>query len=144
MSLLAHRYDGVIRWGAQYQSRPYDPMHFEINAGETAVNNLAAKLLGDTRPKPPTSEEEVTMFIIGRADEAEQYLSDGFKRKWIPDAKHRDDYLALGVKITRNFNTEAGLNVVGGTHDFNGVAGKLLVRSLHQKNTNRLRFVLTR
>ena len=36
------------------------------------------------------------------------------------------------------------LNVVGGTHDFNGVAGKLLVRSLHQKNTSRLRFVLTR
>ncbi len=36
------------------------------------------------------------------------------------------------------------LNVVGGTHDFNGVAGKLLVRSLHQKHTSRLHFALTR
>jgi hypothetical protein len=36
------------------------------------------------------------------------------------------------------------LNVVGGTHDFTAVAGKLLVRTLHEKNTNRLRFALTR
>jgi hypothetical protein len=36
------------------------------------------------------------------------------------------------------------VNVVGGTHDFNGVAGKVIVRSLHQKNTNRLIFTLTR
>ena len=36
------------------------------------------------------------------------------------------------------------VNVVGGTHDFNGVAGKVIVQSLHQRNTDRLHFSLTR
>jgi hypothetical protein len=36
------------------------------------------------------------------------------------------------------------LNVVSGTHDFTGVAGKVLVRNLHEKNSSRLRFTLTR
>ncbi len=35
------------------------------------------------------------------------------------------------------------VNVVGGTHDFNGIAGKLKVRQLHG-NTDRLRFALVR
>ena len=35
------------------------------------------------------------------------------------------------------------LNVVGGTHDFNGIAGKMLIHSLHG-NTDRLRFALVR
>jgi hypothetical protein len=36
------------------------------------------------------------------------------------------------------------LNVVSGTHDFTGVAGKVIVRSLHHRNTSRLVFALTR
>ena len=35
------------------------------------------------------------------------------------------------------------VNVVGGTHDFNGVAGKMLIQHLHG-NTDRLRFALVR
>jgi hypothetical protein len=36
------------------------------------------------------------------------------------------------------------LNVVGGTHDFDGVAGKVLVRSLHEQHASWLHFALTR
>ncbi len=35
------------------------------------------------------------------------------------------------------------VNVVGGTHDFNGAAGKMLIHSL-TRNTDRLRFALVR
>lgn len=35
--------EGVIRWGGDYNSRK-DEMHFEINAGQAAVDRVAAKL----------------------------------------------------------------------------------------------------
>lgn len=35
---------GVVRWGGDYSSTPYDPMHFEINASPAQVAVLADKL----------------------------------------------------------------------------------------------------
>lgn len=34
----------TVRWGGDYQSRPYDPMHFEINGSTAAVKAFADKL----------------------------------------------------------------------------------------------------
>lgn len=36
--------DGAIRWGADYQHGPYDPMHFEINTDSAHLAALADKL----------------------------------------------------------------------------------------------------
>lgn len=38
-------YEGVVRWGADYTGR-VDEMHFEINAGSTAVARIANKIRG--------------------------------------------------------------------------------------------------
>ena len=46
--------DGVIRWGEDY-SRTVDGMHFEINAGATAVAAVAARIRGGSTI---TSEED--------------------------------------------------------------------------------------
>lgn len=43
-------YRGVIRWGGDYSGRA-DEMHFEINAGYTAVRNQALRILGK-KPVP--------------------------------------------------------------------------------------------
>jgi hypothetical protein len=83
-------------------------------------------------------------------------------RDWV-DLKFKPKIKKLRVRALVHLNGEIGgfgnirvsgdirpphgnrrLNVVGGTHDFTGVAGKLLVHSLHAKNTNRLVFTLTR
>lgn len=41
---LLRRYQGVIRWGGDYGSAPYDPMHFEVVAGLEVVRALIAEL----------------------------------------------------------------------------------------------------
>jgi hypothetical protein len=87
---------------------------------------------------------------------------DKVGRDWV-DCKFKPNIKKLRCRALAHFNGQIGgfgnirvsgdirpphgnrrLNVVGGTHDFTGVAGKVLVRSLHQKNTNRLIFRLTR
>ena len=88
--------------------------------------------------------------------------SDKVGRDWV-DCRFKPNIRKLRCRAVAHLNGEIGgfgnirvsgdirpphgnrrLNVVGGTHDFNGVAGKLLVHSLHAKNTSRLEFVLTR
>lgn len=36
--------DHVVRWGADYVTKPYDPMHDEINASPAAIARVAAKI----------------------------------------------------------------------------------------------------
>lgn len=36
--------NGTVRWGGDYHSTPYDPMHFEINGSTAAVKAFADKL----------------------------------------------------------------------------------------------------
>jgi hypothetical protein len=43
---LLRRYDGAIRWGGDYDSAPYDPMHFEIVGGRDHVLRVIARLAG--------------------------------------------------------------------------------------------------
>lgn len=50
--------DGVIRWGGDYSGRP-DEMHFEINAGWTAVARVARKI---------AEEEENDIMALSRRD----------------------------------------------------------------------------
>lgn len=45
-------YEGVIRWGGDYQSAPEDDMHFEINKGHADVTRVADKIRKDSTPKP--------------------------------------------------------------------------------------------
>lgn len=47
---LLSELDGVIRWGGDYHSEPYDPMHFEINASPAAVAKVAAKIRAGQMP----------------------------------------------------------------------------------------------
>lgn len=42
--------DGVVRWGADYKSGPYDPMHFEINKSIADVEALAKKIEEQVMP----------------------------------------------------------------------------------------------
>lgn len=49
--LLAY-YEGVIRHGRSYSSRP-DPMHAEINAGAAAVKRIADKVRSGAQPTTP-------------------------------------------------------------------------------------------
>lgn len=44
-------YDGVIRWGGDYNGRK-DEMHFEINASKARVTAVAKKLRGQVTPPP--------------------------------------------------------------------------------------------
>jgi hypothetical protein len=45
---LRGRYAGCIRWGGDYQNRA-DEMHYEIDAGESAIRALAARLRNSHR-----------------------------------------------------------------------------------------------
>lgn len=118
-NLLANRYHGLIRWGGDYSGPPtslFDPMHFEIVGNQKQITALAAELVVANTPKPPVvtaGDDEV--FIVSRSDEAEQYVTNGLNRRWIPDAAHRDLIVqATGCKIVDVFTTEAGMNAVGG------------------------------
>lgn len=44
-------YRGVIRWGGDYKNRK-DDMHFEINAGPSAVASVVKKIKAESAPKP--------------------------------------------------------------------------------------------
>ena len=60
--------EGVIRWGGDYSGRP-DPMHWEINAGKTAVHNLAGKLSGRNAYKMSISLEGFALPELKQGDD---------------------------------------------------------------------------
>lgn len=117
-NLLHDRYEDLIRWGADFKDTPYDPMHFEIVGTPAQISALAAKLVVvNNTPKPPIMEGmNDVVAILSRKDEAEQYLSDGMKRRWIIDKAHRDLIVEIfGAKVWDIFSaTDAGMNAVGG------------------------------
>jgi hypothetical protein len=55
---LKARWQGVVRWGGDYTSRP-DAMHFEINKGAAAVKAVAASI-GRPQPAPSTTKAPTT------------------------------------------------------------------------------------
>ena len=47
-------YEGAVRWGGDYQSRP-DDMHFEINANAATLARVARKLTSPAAPVKPST-----------------------------------------------------------------------------------------
>ena len=47
-------YEGAVRWGGDYQSRP-DDMHFEINANAATLARVARKLASPAAPVKPSA-----------------------------------------------------------------------------------------
>lgn len=68
--LLYGRYKSLIRWGANYHSRPYDPMHFEVVGDEKQIAALAASLLGSNKPTTPSQNEGFDMINIYRVTDS--------------------------------------------------------------------------
>jgi hypothetical protein len=125
--LLATRYQGLIRWGADYVNATHDPMHFEINGDEAQINALAAKLLTPVPAPPPVvppATEDDVMFLVsvktvksGYPVPAAKFLSNGIERRWIPDEAHLAVLVNLGVvksNVPLEFDTVAGMNAVAG------------------------------
>lgn len=57
-------YDGVIRWGGDYKSRP-DDMHFEINKNQAAVDKQAARIKnGGEEPHPSAGVDYTLQFPV--------------------------------------------------------------------------------
>lgn len=89
-ALLAGKYRGLVRWGGDYRSKPYDPMHFEINARPTdpRLAELAAALTRPTPPGPPTGEDDMgyTLAQFKGTDGkpiAAVFASDGKQMFWV-------------------------------------------------------------
>lgn len=113
------RVGDVIRWGGDFNTR-VDGMHIEINAPLAMVTALANAILNvhpspPPPPPPPPQEIDMSVLIVSRTDEAEQYSSDSQTRRWIIDAPHRDLIVqGFGAKIMDIFTTEAGMDAVAG------------------------------
>lgn len=57
-------YDGVIRWGGDYKSRP-DDMHFEINKNQASVDKQAARIKnGGEEPHPSAGVDYTLQFPV--------------------------------------------------------------------------------
>lgn len=105
--LLGGKYRRVIRWGADYSSTPFDPMHFEINTDDVAVAALAAAL---TKPPAPVVNHssvyfnpvmEAEMFLVREKSSPAVWLVWPGYRTWIQSSLLRDLYekkLGIGVE----------------------------------------------
>lgn len=116
-ALLAGKYRGLIRWGGDYHSTPYDPMHFEINVqpDDPRLAQLAAALTSAPTPTPPhVTGDKMQALAKSRTSPAE-YVTDGIYRRWIPAPSYRDDLIAAGVPAkVWTFDTVAGLTAFAG------------------------------
>lgn len=70
---LIARYDGVIRWGGDYQNVP-DDMHFEINKGKAAVKKVADKIRAE-RLAAAQREEDMNLTKENLEDIAKAVLN---------------------------------------------------------------------
>lgn len=94
-SLLAGKYQHLVRWGGDYVSKPYDPMHFEINVDpeDPRLAQLAAALtVQPTPPGPPTGDEEMGYTLAQFKDAtgkpiAAVFASDGKQMFWVGPGK---------------------------------------------------------
>lgn len=84
--LLAYA-DGVLRWGADFQNGPLDPMHFEINASPAAVHALANKIRGAMAPTPapivPTMGDKMQYRLVKINGIPGDFASNGFQGFWV-------------------------------------------------------------
>lgn len=133
-------YEGVIRWGGDYQRRP-DDMHFEINAGSTAVNRVAAKLrrspikppVSVSRPKGATIHRSYIQYAAnggyfrsGQATAlAEVLIFLGWYERLGRNAGLGDQY-ARDVRVWKQFCAKADWKSAG--QQFRGIVKRLQAR----------------
>lgn len=113
--LLTGKYAGVIRWGADYRTTPYDPMHFEINASPAAVARLAGEL---SRPAPPPVNHSsvyynpivtgADMFFIRETSSNAVFLCWPGYRQWMQNGDVHDAY----VEVLNALHMPSGTRVI--------------------------------
>lgn len=107
---------GVVRWGGDYSGRK-DPMHFEINDGQT-VRDCARALLVLTVAKTPASAGAAALpgLDVGSSGSAVLHLQQ-FLKRYAPS--YAGGLVADGAygprtaTVVREYQRRAGLPVVG-------------------------------
>lgn len=80
--------DNVVRWGGDYTST-VDEMHFEVNAGATAVATVATRLRA---PRPQPQENDMRNLILAQeANSPRVWVGDGLFRRHVPDEATLED-----------------------------------------------------
>jgi hypothetical protein len=108
--LLATKYAGLIRWGADYNKSndpngtPFDPMHFEIIGTPAEIRALARQLVANApQPQPGKGEDKMMVLVKTQGKPARFVSSDMTWLTWIQD----EDQLSrvTGEMERRGLNT---------------------------------------
>ncbi len=88
-----------------------------MNGRDANVSDLTvAALFGASTPAPTPTVKGEPMFIVSLKSAAEQYVSNGITRRWIPSPDYRAMLIAKGCDPdVLEFDTLAGMNAAGGT-----------------------------